>query len=139
MAVLYQIRAAAAVAAGMIDDPDQARTLLRNLPLVAVLSSQEGNQALKPAIGVRMISSDQPHGASPLTGAMCLAIAAQIEGTVAAEFCPSSATGGDILVNHASGFLPVAAIVAYENGKPVAKEAIVHRTARKLFEGRVFF
>jgi 2-methylaconitate isomerase len=137
--MLRQIRSSAAVAAGLIDTPEQAFSLLRNLPLVAIMSRSGQSDADGPArLRVRMVSSDQPHGASPLTGATCLAIAAQIEGTIAAAMLSRPVERGEILIDHATGVLPVAAIVDYADGRYSAREGIVHRTARRLMDGRVF-
>ena len=43
-------------------------------------------------ITVRMISIGQPHRAVPLTGAMCLAVASRIEGTVVNRIARPSAS-----------------------------------------------
>jgi len=125
------IRVAAAAAMGLATE-EEARTRLRNLPMVALVSAPpEGAD-----VAVRMISSGQPHRATPLTGAMCLAIAARLPGsTVHAALRPGTPAEGDLTIAHASGTLTVAATV--EEG-PVAREAVVYRTARRLMEGRVY-
>jgi 2-methylaconitate cis-trans-isomerase PrpF len=66
---------------------------------------------------------------------MCLAVAARIKGTVAAE-CATSRSG-DVRVGHPSGVLPVAASVAARDGAPWAERVTVYRTARRLMEGFV--
>ena len=80
-----------------------------------------------------MISAGQPHKATPLTGAMAVAIAARLEGAVAHAIAVAPQPGKPVLIEHASGLLPVEAVV--ENR--VAIEAVVFRTARRLMEGRV--
>jgi len=85
---------------------------------------------------VRMISSGQPHRASPLTGAICAGIASAITGTIVAD-----ARGPDwdmqaIRIATPSGVLTVAADVADEDGW-VAREGSVYRTQRRLFQGAV--
>lgn len=137
MAQLRALRAQASVAAGLIAVPDEARTLLRSLPLVAIISSAPDRSDVA-AITVRMISSDQPHGASPLTGAMCLAIAAQLDGSIVADTITRPPVNGRVLLHHASGTLSVAARLSLQDGVAVAHEAIVHRTARRLMDGRVY-
>ena len=81
----------------------------------------------------RVISMGNCHRALPLTAAMCLAVAARIKGTVAAE-CVTSRSG-DVRVGHPSGVLPVAASVAVRDDAPWAERVTVYRTARRLMEG----
>ena len=83
----------------------------------------------------RVISMGNCHRALPLTAAMCLAVAARIKGTVAAE-CVTSRSG-DVRIGHPSGVLPVAAAVAVRDGAPWAERVTVYRTARRLMEGFV--
>jgi 2-methylaconitate cis-trans-isomerase PrpF len=140
LVLFEELRVQAALAMGLVTDPADARTKLTNLPLVAVLSRpamvREGTQ---PHVVVRMISSGQPHKASPLTGAMCLAIAAQIDDTVVARIrLPQSGGEQRFIVAHASGLLPVAALVDKLESGYDAREAIVYRTARRLMDGRVY-
>jgi len=83
----------------------------------------------------RVISMGNCHRAVPLTAAMCLAVAARIDGTVAAE-CVASRSG-DVRIGHPSGALPVAASVVSRHGEPCAEGVTVYRTARRLMEGFV--
>ena len=80
-----------------------------------------------------MISAGQPHKATPLTGAMAVAIAARLPDTVAHRLMHPPEDGAPMLLDHASGILPVDAVV--QGG--MAVEAVVFRTARRLMEGRV--
>ena len=84
-------------------------------------------------IAIRMISVGQPHRAVPITGAVCLAVAARIPGTIAQQAC--AAQGGAIRIGHPSGTLMVDAAVA--DGK--AEWGAVYRTARRMFEGSVVY
>jgi 2-methylaconitate cis-trans-isomerase PrpF len=81
----------------------------------------------------RVISMGNCHRAVPLTAAMCLAVAARVPGTVAAECVTSRA--GDVRIGQPSGVLPVAASVAIHHGEPWAEGVTVYRTARRLMEG----
>jgi 2-methylaconitate cis-trans-isomerase PrpF len=130
------IRVAAALAMGIVATPEEARSRVRNLPLVALVSPPGDDAA---DIQVRMVSAGQPHKAAPLTGAMCLAVAARIPGSVAAQFARRRGADEDLRVGHPSGILPVAARTRLEAGVLVAEEAVVYRTARRLMEGRVLY
>ena len=84
----------------------------------------------------RAISMGNCHRAFPLTAAMCLAVAARIEGTVVHE-ASTAAAGRDVRLGHPSGVLPLDASVSLESGEPWAERVTVYRTARRLMEGWV--
>jgi len=84
----------------------------------------------------RVISMGNCHRAFALTSAMCLAVAARIEGTVVSE-CDASRGAGDVRLAHPSGVLPIAAAVSTRDGRPTAETVTVYRTARRLMEGWV--
>ena len=78
----------------------------------------------------------QPHRALPLTGAMCLAVAAGIEGSVVHEVASSSVE--TIAIAHPSGVLSLGAeLRRAPDGGWSAVRVTVTRTARRLMEGRV--
>ncbi len=84
----------------------------------------------------RAISMGNCHRAFPLTVAMCLAVAANIPGTVVNECLPTIAAN-PIRLGHPSGTLPIAAHVTTRGGEPKAETVTVYRTARRLMEGFV--
>ncbi len=83
----------------------------------------------------RVISMGNCHRAFALTAAMCLAVAARIEGTVVHE-C-GGPREGDLRLGHPAGVLPIAATVTARDGTPRAERVTVYRTARRLMEGYV--
>ena len=108
---------------------------------MSVLSGRK----LAPAdmdIAVRMMSNGQAHRATPLTGALCLAVATRIPGSIPNEMARRLPEGASqIRIAHASGLIVVDAKVdqAKGGGQPHAEYAAVYRTARRLFEGSVLF
>jgi len=84
----------------------------------------------------RVISMGNCHRAFALTSAMCLAVAARINGTVVSE-CDGSRGKGDVRLGHPSGVLPIAAAVGTRDGRAHAEKVTVYRTARRLMEGFV--
>lgn len=86
---------------------------------------------------VRMISSGQPHRASPLTGAVCAGVASAIPGTLVAEMRGPDWTTEAIRIGTPSGILTVAAEVAADGAGWVANSGSVYRTQRRLFQGSV--
>ena len=142
---LEALRIAAAVRMGIAASTEEAATRIRNLPQVALLTPPTDAPTLSGRvlkaddihILARMISAGQPHKASPLTGAMCLAIAMRLPGTIAAELARLPADpDADLIIGHPSGTLPVAARVR-TTPEPHAEEAVVYRTARRLMQGSV--
>jgi 2-methylaconitate cis-trans-isomerase PrpF len=112
-------------------------------PKVAVVAAPAAFAALDGArhgadqvdLLARVISMGNCHRAFALTSAMCLAVAARIEGTVVSE-CDVSHRG-NVRLGHPSGILPIAASVGVRDGQPHAERVTVYRTARRLMEGFV--
>jgi 2-methylaconitate cis-trans-isomerase PrpF len=99
-----------------------------SVPLVAMVSAATGGADIQ----VRMISMGQPHRATPITGAICLAIAARIPGTLPHRLCGDNT--GPLRIAHPSG---VTLVDARLNPDGEAEYGAVYRTARRLFEGAV--
>ena len=78
-----------------------------------------------------------PHRALPLTAALCTAVAARITGTLVNEMLRPGA-GDPIRIGMPSGILNVGADVVQQNGGWTARSGAFYRTARRLFDGRVF-
>ena len=92
-------------------------------------------------ITARIISMKRPHRILPLTGAMCLAVAAEIEGTIVNDAVSSQRVNvGSIVIGHPSGSLPLSAKVYRRSSDSdwQAENIIVIRTARRLMKGMVF-
>ncbi len=142
---LEAIRRHASVAMGIASTLDEAAVTL-SVPKVAFVGapreaptlSGERIRADAMDVSVRMISIGQPHRAVPLTGALCLAVAARIEGSVAHRLArrPSS-PGDDIRIGHPSGVATVAAAVRRDERGWFAISAATTRTARRLMEGAI--
>ena len=81
----------------------------------------------------RVISMGNCHRAVALTVAMCLAVAARVDGTVVRECADAGAR--DIRLGHPSGVLPIDAAVRRRDGAAWAERVTVYRTARRLMEG----
>ncbi len=145
LAQMEAIRRAASVAMGLAPDLDAAGRLA-SIPKVAMLAAPAQAPTIAGPllsadahdIAVRMISVGQPHRAVPITGAICLAVAARVPGTIAHQLC--SAGEDPIRIGHPSGTTVVdAAVTADAQGVLQADHGAVYRTARRLFEGNVLF
>ncbi|MBJ3775347.1 2-methylaconitate cis-trans isomerase PrpF family protein [Acuticoccus mangrovi] len=141
MKTLRDIRVAAAVAMTLAPDERHVREVLTNLPLVALVAPPDPAAHPDEAgvdIIVRMVSSDQPHKASPLTGALCVAAAAHVPGSVVAD-AMGPPHAGDLVIRHPSGRLEVAAEMATVDGEEKLVSVTAIRTARRIMEGDVYY
>ncbi len=113
-------------------------------PKIALLAAPQRFTALSGSVVepsehdiiVRMWSAGRVHRATPLTGAMCLAVACQIPGTIAHDLAVLGGARDEVRVGNPSGVLALGATVAFRDGW-IAERAIVFRTARKLMQGFV--
>ena len=133
---LERIRVAAAEMMGI---PGSAAT-----PKVAIVAPPVGFTALdgnaygadQADVLARVISMGNCHRAFALTSAMCLAVAARVDGTLVRE-CSSAEDDADVRLGHPSGVLPLDARVVADDGRAHAERVTVYRTARRLMEGFV--
>lgn len=141
---LEAIRRAASVAMGITPDLDAAARI-KSVPKVAMVTAPGTATTLSGKtlgagdmdIQVRMISVGQAHRAVPLTGALCLAVATRLPGTIPNTLARGlAADAAQIRIAHPSGTILVDAKVT-GGATPSADYAAVYRTARRLFEGRV--
>lgn len=146
LAHLEAIRCRASVAMGLARTEEEAAAIL-GAPKVAVVTGPTeaptlSGRTLGPGdadVLVRMISIGQPHRAVPLTGALCLAAACRVPGSVPHSMLPPSARTGTLRIGHPSGVVLVdAETVTTPDGVEV-RHATVYRTARRLFSGEVFY
>jgi 2-methylaconitate isomerase len=111
------------------------------VPKIVMVSAPVGFAALdgtryesdRVDLVARVISMGNCHRAFALTAAMCLAVAARVDGTLVREYAGNVA--GDIRLGHPSGVLPIDAAVRSPGGAPWAERVTVYRTARRIMEG----
>jgi len=142
MEKLETIRLAASVRMGIAATPGAAAKIL-HIPKVALIAGPKEAKTLAGEtitgddmdVTVRMISIGNTHRAVPVTGALCLAVAARIEGSVVNALARATAADSDIRIAHPSGVMTVAAEVRKEGEDWVAEHAVLYRTQRRLMEG----
>lgn len=152
---IEDIRREGAVMMGLATSTEQA-ALTRGTPKIMMVSSPNtvnGNGKVNstPDISVLSMSMGQIHPSVQLTGAVCLAGASCIEGTVAYKHCSSekllnsfgvesqkqtTQSPKTIVIGHRSGQIPVG---VHLQGQDALERCVVSRTARRLFEGNVLF
>ena len=145
LALLDAIRVQASIRMGIAPDEAAARRITI-VPFVAIVSLAADSPSLTgvvvPAaamdLTVRVISNGQPHRALPLTISLCTAVAARITGSVVSEALSATAPGAPIRLGMPSGVLTVGADVGQDGDVWVARAGSFYRTARRLFDGRVW-
>lgn len=146
--VLMRIREAAAVRMGLAPNVDAAR-LVAGTPKVALVGSaaydaMDGSHSDTMDVWVRPFSMGAPHPAIQMTGAVCVAAAAAVRGTVVQEIVEESRrrsgrAGSEIVIGHASGTITVSSQTEVKGGEVVIRSGNVYRTARRLMEGNVLY
>jgi 2-methylaconitate cis-trans-isomerase PrpF len=138
------------------------------LAIVSSPQSDQPADQNRPNIYVQAFSMGKPHPSLQLTGAACLASAVCIEGTVAHRVSldekkqsswhvpspertpsPSSESDGSVsgllpdrrtvCIAHSSGSIKVEVLATSSESFAVVDRCIVSRTARRLFEGKVYY
>lgn len=140
---LEALRRAASVRMGLAPSLDAAARIT-SIPKLGLLSAPQETTLLsgrtlaadQADIVARMISVGQPHRAIPLTGALCLAVACRIPGSLANTLARPSDPTAPIRIAHPSGSIMVAAEIRPDLTVP---HATVFRTARRLFQGDVLW
>jgi 2-methylaconitate cis-trans-isomerase PrpF len=142
---LQAIRRQASVAMGIACDEAEARTIPA-VPIIGFVApamdaptlSGEPILASQVDLTARFLSNGQPHRALPLTASLSTAVAARIVGTVANQALTPGA-GEQVRIGMPSGILTVGADVGQDAaGQWVAHSGAFYRTARRLFDGRIY-
>lgn len=116
-----------------------------SVPKICLVSSsandtraKEQNQTTeKVDLVARALSVGQPHKAVPITVALALASAARLSGSTVNEVASTDRVdAAGVTIGHASGNLLVGATFDKNGG---LNAATVFRTARRVFEGRIFW
>ena len=143
MEALLAIRAHASVAMKIAPDLAAARAKPAT-PAIGIVSAPADWHSLSgdtfPAdaadVSVRMISSNQPHRALPLTASLCVAVAACLPESLVHTVARYPGQG-PMRLGMPSGVLTVSAEVRKDREGWYAQCGSFYRTARRLFEGRV--
>jgi len=102
-------------------------------PALVSRPSQGGN------IASRYFTPHACHKAHAVTGALAVATAAVLPGTVASRFAePKGFSGGVLAIEHPSGKIEVDLVTSRNGSAPVVERASFVRTARRIFEGYVY-
>lgn len=140
---IASIRCHASVAMGIANTVAEAKA--KSMPQIGFVSAPQDAVTLSGEIlpgsaadlTVRIVSNGQPHRALPLTGSLCTAVAAGIEGTIPNRYARAGKSG-TLRLAMPSGVLTVGGEVIREAGGWKAIRGSFFRTQRRLFEGYVY-
>ena len=138
------VRAHGAVAMGLVRSADEATRLRPHTPKLALIarpaayvaSSGRPVQASSIDLLARIFSMGVLHHAMTGTGAVAIAAAASVPGTLVHRLAPAGADG-TVRFGHPSGTLRVGAQAVQQDGGWVIKQVSMSRSARRLMEGFV--
>lgn len=145
LARVEAIRAHAAVRMGLARSAEEATRNRPHTPKIAFISSPlaytaAGGKSINPDeldLNARIFSMGKLHHAMTGTGAVAIAVAAMIPGTIVNQLVPD-ANGRQIRFGHPSGSLAVGAEAREVDGKWVVSKAVMSRSARRIMTGDVW-
>lgn len=144
---LESIRGCVAVMMGLASSTQEASEISQDVPKVAFVSEPQDYKAVtgrtvrKEEINIiaRIMSMGTLHKSFAVTGAICTAGAARIEGTILHTILDKNHfEAKEIRIGHPGGIIPVGAEVNKKDNSYEFKEAVVGRTARRLMDGYVY-
>jgi methylitaconate Delta-isomerase len=144
MAVLEDIRTTAAVMMGLAPSKDKVGPAVPKVAFVsapATYLSSDGMtiQAADIDIVARTLAMGAVHKTYAVTGGICLAAAALIEGTVVNDLlCARAKASGEVRIGHPTGFLEVFVEIGKVDSAWKLDRAGVCRTARPIMDGYVY-
>ncbi|KAJ5793905.1 hypothetical protein N7457_000504 [Penicillium paradoxum] len=140
---LDSIRRQAGVKMGIADEVSKVPGSVPKICMVAATSTtnardiEQNQTSVDVDLLARALSVGQPHKAVPITVALALAAAARVpQSTVAGVVDKDPVDRAGITIGHAGGKLMVGANFDADGA---LTSATVFRTARRLFEGRIFW
>jgi probable AcnD-accessory protein PrpF len=144
LSLAEQLRSHGAVAMGLVATPLEATSGRPHTPKLAFVAPPAGYQASDGrtvAAGsidllARIFSMGPLHHAMTGTGAVAIAAAAAVPGTLLHRIAPLG-PDGCVRVGHPSGTLVVGAQAAEVDGRWVVHKVVMSRSARRLMEGWV--
>jgi 2-methylaconitate cis-trans-isomerase PrpF len=148
LAALEAIRGAAAVKLGFIADARDSATLSPAVPKMTIVAPPDsfktsGGETVEAAsvdmIG-RMMSMQKTHKSYALTGALCTAAAAVVEGSIVRGAVRKGFDPGNLRIGHPGGLIQAGVETEKDQeGNVAIPWAFGYRTARLLMNGTAYY
>ena len=143
---LEKIRGVAAVRVGLIEDYEKSAWECPGLPKMTLVAepkdypASDGTLVQKEQIDllVRMMSMQKPHPAMAMTGVMCTAAAAVLEGSIVNQVLGPNVDFYRIRMGHPGGIADGGVSFRKEDGRVEIESTTGFRTANLLMAGEVF-
>jgi 2-methylaconitate cis-trans-isomerase PrpF len=147
METIEKIRGHAAVMCGMVEKPEDAKTISPYVPFFFIVSPPADYKTINGTIvkaknidlvarGLFMLKA---HKAIQVSGSLCTGAAARVPGTIVGDVLRETArTRSTINIGHPSGTFPVEAEAETVDGQVKIKRLRVFRTARRIMDGYVY-
>jgi 2-methylaconitate cis-trans-isomerase PrpF len=147
METIEKIRGRAAVMCGMVEKPEDAKTISPYVPFFFIVSPPADYKTINGTIvkaknidlvarGLFMLKA---HKAIQVSGSLCTGAAARVPGTIVGDVLRETArTRSTINIGHPSGTFPVEAEAETVDGQVKIKRLRVFRTARRIMDGYVY-
>lgn len=143
---LELIRGAVCERLGLVEDRCDAADEQAAIPQVAVVAepqpfetvSGDRVDAADVDVTARIVTTQTPHHSYATTGAMCLAAATRLDGTIPAEFVRDG-DGPDVTIGHSKGTITIGVETGMRDGEVSIERVRVGRTARLLVEGTMYY
>lgn len=140
------LRGAACERLGLVEDRRDARDERAAIPQIALVSEPQSyerttGEAVDAAdidVTSRIVTTQTPHHSYAMTGAMCLAAATQIPGTIPSEVVRDGDLT-DVTIGHPKGQITVGVETTTAGGEPTVEAVRVGRTARLLVDGEFYY
>ncbi|NWA00197.1 2-methylaconitate cis-trans isomerase PrpF [Pseudomonas gingeri] len=141
---LETIRAHCTVAMGLADSAEEATRLRPHTPKLCFVAQPQAYQAaggkqVQPVdidVIARILSMGKLHHAITGTGAVAVAVAAALDGTLVNRIV-GDIGGRQVRMGHTAGSVAVGARTVFQDGAWVVEKAVMSRSARRLMEGWV--
>ncbi len=143
---LENIRCAVAVKIGLAETMEEATRRSQAVPKIAFITKAKSYQTLDGTtveasevdlVG-RIMSMGTLHKSFAVSGAVSVAGAATVPGTVVNDLLRPDASGKALFkIGHPGGIIEVGAVMEVKDGAYHYREAVLGRTARRLMEGSV--
>lgn len=148
LAMLEAIRGAAAVKLGLISDARDSATLSPAVPKMTIVARSDtfktasGETVDRSSIDMlgRMMSMQKTHKTYALTGALCTASAAVVEGSVVRQVVREGFDPSNLRIGHPGGLIQAGVETEKDqNGNLAIHWAFGYRTARLLMTGTAYY
>jgi hypothetical protein len=132
---LERVRAHAAVEMGIASTPEEASRERLHAPKIAWVARSDGEMGAnqRTDLYARTLSMGKLHHAMTGTGAVAIAMAGAVPGTVVEQVLGGPRT--EVRIRHASGAMSVGAEAACRSGQWTVSRALLSRSARRLMDG----